>query len=190
MAEPTEFERLMARLAERDDDAARQVVASLYDRVAGVVRPRIGDRYRSKVSPESVANTAFKTFFLRHAAAPYPVRDEEELMRLLARIALAKCFNRIRAFRTQKQDAGREVAGEPFDLAARGPGPEFDVEVRDLLEAHTRELSDAERTVIHLSLAGTPIDEIAAAVGMTTRTVYRIRERFAKRLAGEDPEPG
>lgn len=182
MSEPSDFDRLMGRLADRDDAAAAAVVAALFDRVAGVVRPRIGDKYRAKMSADSVANSAFKSFFLRHADAPYPVRDEEELMRLLARIAVDKCANRIRAFRAGKRDAAREVGGDGLDPAARAPGPEFDVEVRDLLEAHTRGLTDDERAVIHLSLLGTPVQEIADAAGVTTRTVIRIRTRFRDAL--------
>lgn len=183
--ESTEFESLLAKLAARDDEAARQLVERLYARVEGVVRPRIGERFRAKMSSDSIANSAFRSFLSRHADSPYSLAGEEDLMRLLARIALGKCFNRIRSFRTRRQDAARESEAVDLDLVGRDPGPEFDVEVRDLLEAKTRGLSEVEREVIHLSVSGHSPAEIAAAVEVTERTVYRVLERFRRKLTEE-----
>jgi DNA-directed RNA polymerase specialized sigma24 family protein len=182
---PDSFEALIVRLAARDEASAAAVVRDLYDRVVGLVRPRINPAFAAKVSPESIANSAFKSFFLRHADTPYPIDDEAGLFRLLSAIALAKCSNRIRRFRAAGRDAGREiggVGGGGYDPAAGVPGPEFEVEVSDLLESLTKELSEVEREVIYLSLAGTPVEEAAVQVGLSTRTVIRIRTRFARRL--------
>ena len=181
---------LLARLAARDQAAAAAVVRDLYDRVVGVVRRRIGPAFLAKISPDSVANSALKSFFIQHANDPYSIDDEEGLFRLISRIALAKCFNRIRYFRSAGRDVGREVGGDGPDPADLRPGPEFDVEVRDLLEAHTRDLSDVEREVIHLSLLGTAVKETAETTGLSTRTVIRIRTRFAGRLGVADTGAG
>ena len=129
-----EFQALLARLVAKDDTAAAAVVGSLYARVVAVVRPRIGQRFAAKVSPDSVANSAFGSFFRRHADDPYPVRDLEELRRLVTSIALTKCLNRIRAFRQQGRDAAREEPREPFELLARQPGPEFVLNEGDAIE--------------------------------------------------------
>ena len=186
MSQKSEFEQFLERLSKRDDEAAVAVVRALYERVIGLVRPRIGPLYAAKISPESVSNSAFQSFFRRHAQSPYQLRDMEDVLRLVARIALHKCFNRLRRFRGLGRNVNRERSSEDIELVASTQAPEFDTEVRDLLEVHTRSMKEVERSVIHLSLLGTPVREIAEATRLSSRQVIRIRVRFAKNLSAAD----
>jgi DNA-directed RNA polymerase specialized sigma24 family protein len=185
------FEQLLARMRDRDAEAARQVFERFFARVVGLARARLDRRLAAKLDAESVANSVMATFFRRSEGGEYAVSEWSEMWSLLATITVRKCLNRARKFRNQGRDAGREIALEDVYLLDREPSPEEATLIQDLYENALRSFSTAERDVIERSLQQQEVQEIVAATGLSERTVVRIRQRFRRRLEeaiGEDAE--
>lgn len=179
----TSFEALLTGLAANQTAATDRVAREAFARLVGLIRAGIGDRYRAKVDAEAVANSALRSFLRRHAATPYDLGDWEDLWALLAEVARCKLRSHLRLFTAQRRSVAREVA-DAADADPPGPGaaPDEAVVLGDLLNHLTTGYSDAERAVIEMSLQGYDVNEIAAELGRTARTVVRVRGRFRARL--------
>jgi RNA polymerase sigma-70 factor (ECF subfamily) len=68
MDTPPPFHDLMARLRDGDPDAARAVFDRFARRLAALAAARLPAVLRSKLDPEDVVQSAFRTFFRRQAA--------------------------------------------------------------------------------------------------------------------------
>src|SRR5438874_2331648 len=102
------FEELMARLQARDQDAARTVFDRYARRLMALAARHLDGRLRQKVDPEDVVQSAFKSFFLRHAEAPFELADWGGLWALLVVLTLRKCGHRAEHFRAARRDVRRE----------------------------------------------------------------------------------
>jgi hypothetical protein len=89
----------MADLAGGDPDAARAVVDRYARRLAAVAAARLPAVARSKVDPEDVAQSVFRTFFRRHKAGQFHPEHRDALWALL--------LGRVHALRTGTM-TGRE----------------------------------------------------------------------------------
>jgi DNA-directed RNA polymerase specialized sigma24 family protein len=178
------FVRLLAELAADSPSAAEAVVRQNYSRLVGVVRGRIGGKFRAKVDAESIANSAMKSFFRQYTGDRLALTDWQDLWNLLARIALNKLSNRLRLYRRQSRDVGREFACDGTEAARLTDGPEAEAVLSDLLDTLRAGATAEESTVLDLSLLGYPVAEIAAEVGVSDRTVQRVRKAFQRKLEG------
>ena len=184
MTDPTDFEAVMGGLGDGSQTAAAEVMARTYRRIVGLVRKRIGARFRARVDADSVANSVLKTFFRRHTADPYALTDWEDIWRLLAEIARRKLSNRLRWHdRDKRRDPGERV-GLEADVAGdeRAADAEEQVVVDDLCDRLMAGYGEHERLAIELTVQGYSVDEVAARVGTGGRTVLRIRAKFRKHL--------
>jgi DNA-directed RNA polymerase specialized sigma24 family protein len=179
------FDRTLDGLAARDPAAAERVFRETFARMVRLVGARLGDRYRAKVDPEEVANSALNSFFRRHAAAPYDLADWHDVRALLTEIALCKLSNELRRYSRRARDAGRERPTHDIDLPAAGPGPDVEVVLADLLDRLMAGWSAEERAVIEMSVQGYAVAEVAVELGWSERTVIRVRKRFQDRLTAE-----
>jgi RNA polymerase sigma-70 factor (ECF subfamily) len=138
-----------------------------------------------RVDPEDIVQSVFRTFFRRAALGQYTVPEGEELWKLLLVIAL----NKIRAtgafHRAAKRDVKRTAGGEGYELALESePGRDetalslLRMVVEDLLE----DLPAAHRRMIELRIEGYEVNEIAAAVQRSKRSVERELQDFRRRL--------
>jgi DNA-directed RNA polymerase specialized sigma24 family protein len=166
----------------RDPAAADRLVREFFPRLVALVRSRTAGRLRARIDDEGVANSALKSFLLRNADDPYELGDWGDTWSLLAEIALCKLAGQVRRHTRQARDLSREQPIDGFDVADRQPGPEDAVVVEDLLDWLSAGRSPVERAVVELSLHGYPVREVAEALGLSERTVIRLRVAFQKRL--------
>src|SRR5207302_11053184 len=102
--------QLMAALR-RGDDAAAQVVFERYARrLIGLAATRLPERIRSKVDPEDVVQSAFRSFFLRQANGRIDLDDWDGLWTMLTVITVRKCGHRLEQLQAARRDVRREVA--------------------------------------------------------------------------------
>ena len=190
MPEDRPFDRVMSDLRGGDPDAARAVFDRFARRLAGLAAARLPGAARSKVDPEDVAQSVFRTFFRRHRAGEFTPDHWDALWSLLAVLAARKCGHQVGHLFAAKRDAHREVAPtSPVGDSAAGWEPEgadptpaeavlYDETVSHFLAG----LNERERPIVELRLGGLTIPEVAGKVGASERSVHRILAGVRSRL--------
>jgi RNA polymerase sigma-70 factor, ECF subfamily len=202
MIQDQQFDQLMARLRAGDDDAAAQVYNRFIPRLIGLIHHRLDRRLRSNVDPEDVAQSVFRSFFVRNAGGQFDLASWDGLMGVLTIITIRKCSRRARYFRAARRNVQREVritagsdeSGKGWQLADNDDRPSEKVIMAEIVERLMEGLDTTEQPILLLSLQGYTVAEISAQVERTERTVQRVLQRLRRRLekmcAEEDDEPG
>jgi RNA polymerase sigma-70 factor (ECF subfamily) len=122
----------------------------------------------------------------------YTIPDGEEIWKLLLVIALNK-VRAIGAFhRAAKRDVRRTSGGEAFDRAIEsqyGRGGDALSLLRLVVEELLQSQPEAHRRMIELRIEGHEVNEIAATVQRSKRSVERVLQDFRQKLdalIGED----
>ncbi len=183
------FADFLTRLQAGDDTAARELFERFTRRLVGLARQRFADGLRHKVDPEDVVQSAYKSFFHRHAQGQLEVRGWDSLWGLLTVITVRKCLDRVAYHRAERRDLAREEAAPAGDAPApwqeafdREPTPLEAAELNDAVERLLTGLDEDERAVVELSLEGYSTREISERVGRAERTVRLLREGVRRRL--------
>src|SRR5262249_17889841 len=96
------FPKWMARLRERDDDAAREGFQRFARQLIALARRQVSAAFRHKVDPEDVVQSAYKSFFARYGTGNLDVGSWNSLWGLLTLITLRKCAERVAYHRAQR----------------------------------------------------------------------------------------
>jgi DNA-directed RNA polymerase specialized sigma24 family protein len=140
-----------------------------------------------------VVQSAYRSFFTGARAGRYSLRRSGDLWRLLAAITLHKVQRQVEHHTAGKRAAGRKLPlaeesgsfGPPDEALAREPTPEEAAALTDTLERMFRGLEPLQRRMVELRLQGCALDEIAADVQRSERTVRRLLELMKLRLRQE-----
>jgi RNA polymerase sigma factor (sigma-70 family) len=184
------FPEFLARLNARDGDASREVFRRFTGQLIALARGRFGAAFRSKVDPEDVVQSVFKSFFVRYGEGKFDIGSWNSLWGLLTLITLRKCAERVTYHRAQCRDVAREAPapqGEEgwtpwLDTPGREPTPLEAAELSETVEQLLASLDENDRPVIELSLQGYTTREISERLDRVERTVRRSRERVRLRL--------
>jgi RNA polymerase sigma-70 factor (ECF subfamily) len=184
------FDDVMARLRAGEPAAAEAVVRRYARRLIALARARLGARLRGKEDPEDVVQSAYKSFFVRHAGGRFTLGDWGGLWALLVAITVRKCGRRAEHYRAARRDVRREAAAaEPADESGGGwealdrePTPAEAAALAEAVETLLRGLEERDRLIVELSLQGCSAAAVAARVGCSGRTVERLRERVRQQL--------
>jgi RNA polymerase sigma-70 factor (ECF subfamily) len=189
---PTEsFDGLINQLRAGDDDAAARVFNRFARRILGLARQQLHAALRSKVDPEDVLQSVFRSFFHRQRAGRFSIESWDSLWGILMVMTLRKCRRRIAYYRARRRDAQREkpwdenkeTDGDPA-LFAREPTPSEAAILIDIVGRLMAGLPEEDRAVLTLHLQGCTIAEIKAQTGRAMRTIRRILERIRRQLRG------
>src|SRR5260370_15588177 len=143
-----------------DQDAARQIVERYLDRLLHLARGRISQRLASRVDPEDIVQSVFRTFFLRLKDGRFSFHDQDDLCKLLMRITLHKTLRQVAFHKAAKRDPHMETErGEHhreqlLSLLDREPTPEATVAFLDHLEHFLSPLEPLERQILELPIRG------------------------------------
>jgi RNA polymerase sigma-70 factor (ECF subfamily) len=197
MTQQRSFDRLMARLRGGDDEAAATVFHRFACQLITLARDQLGTWMRSKVDPEDIVQSVFRSFFVRFQSEAWQFVNWDSLWGLLTLITLRKCSNWCEYLCRECRDGRREIDGgaalcsdapwEPIDPA---PSPSEAAMLTEAVERLLNGLAPPERAVVELSLQGYSAAEIAERLGRATRSVRRVREQVRKWLeswAGSRP---
>lgn len=190
---PSELDRILDRLRQGDARAADEVFARFSARLCGLVRVKVGPRYRRKFDPEDVMQSVFKSFFRMQAAGSLSFDTWDALWGLLSLIAVRKCGHRVEYLRSARRDVAREhavslghddLSGSRADLEvlSREPTPSQAAMLSETLDGLMAALGERERAIVSLALEGYDTLEIAERVDRSTRTVQRVLEGVRDRL--------
>lgn len=184
------FADLVAGLRDGDEAAARKIFERYGQRLIALARSRLGRRYRQKVDPEEVFNSALGSFFHHQANGEFDLSSWDSLWSLLTVITLRKCGRVIHRFQTKARDVGREAVrrtnpdsdSSSFEAIAREPTPSEVLALTETVEEMMRDLEDYQRRMVQLTLQGHTVAEISEKENCTVRTVQRVLKRVRERL--------
>lgn len=190
MSDDSSFDDLMQRLRAGEADAARRIFTTYAHRLIGLARSRLDSRILRKEGAEDIVNSAFASFFRRHAERPFDLATWDNLWAVLTVITLRKCGHRIEYYRALCRDVGREAtpAGEDsadsFVMIAREPNPVEVATLEDVMGELLRGLDERERQIVSLALEMYTVPEISRQVGrseyLVRKLLTRIRERWER----------
>ena len=185
MSEPrSEDLELLAAFKAGSESAARELFDKYCERLMKLARRRIGQRMTSRIDPEDVLQSAFRSFFGRVKNDEFSFHGEDDLFKLLVRITVHKTLRQIAFHRAAKRnpelEAGNAVDGDDLLalVAAPEPPPEVEIALLDEFENFMGQLPAFEREVLDLKLRGLSTVEIADKLGSYDRKVRRILERI------------
>ncbi len=182
---------VLAKLRAGDEAAAEQVFERYMARLTALARTRLSPRIASRVDPEDIVLSAWRSFFVGARCGRFTLRRSGELWQLLVAITMHKLYRQVRRHTAQKRAV--EMTSQA-DLAAveerlaeiRSPAPEEVVAVSEEVESLMSQLTPFGRRVLELRLQSEPMSSIAADTCRTERTVRRelakIRELLSNRL--------
>jgi DNA-directed RNA polymerase specialized sigma24 family protein len=159
-----------------DPGAAAPLWERYFPRLVGLARARLAGTARAAADEEDVALSAFHSFCRAAAADRFDRLDgRDDLWQLLVVLTTRKAHQeRRRQAAAKRGGGGRTADGADVGTVAGGPDPATAAEVADELAALLAALPhDDLRRVAVLKLEGRDAAEIAAAEGVSARTVGR-----------------
>ena len=190
------FTEFLARLQARDDTAAQELFERFAGQLIALARRRFATGLGHKVDPESVVQSAYKSFFHRLGEGKFELGGWDGLWGLLTVITVRKCAQRAAYYRAECRDHAREVSPPPtedgaswLDPLGREPTPLEAAELTERVEQLFAAMWEEDRPVLELSLQGYTTREISERLGRAERTVRLLREGVRKRLERMQQEP-
>jgi RNA polymerase sigma-70 factor (ECF subfamily) len=168
-----------------DAEVARQLVDSYLDRLVAVARRRLSQRLASRVDPEDVVQSVFRTFFCRAKEGKFQIKDQDDLCKLLMRITVRKVLKQVEHHTAGKRDArmeteqGSRSLERMQEVLAREPSPEAEVLFVDQLEHFLSQLRPQERKILEMRMQGYSNEEIMQQLGIKyDRKIRRVIDRI------------
>jgi RNA polymerase sigma-70 factor (ECF subfamily) len=195
MDEPRADRSLLDLWRAGDEKAAGEIVQRYLDRLLALARRHMDQRLASRVDPEDIVQSVFRTFFLRAREGQFTLEDPDGLFKLLARITLHKTFRQTHFHRAAKRDLHLEAGSGPDSpqlidrLFDEEPSPDAVHAFVDQLEHFLGRLDPLQRQVLELRMQGCGTGEIARRLGTYDRKVARLLERIRAQAEEEDLTP-
>jgi RNA polymerase sigma-70 factor (ECF subfamily) len=190
MTEKSSFVDLITRLRAGDERAAAAIFQRFAHGLIVLARDQLDTWMRLREDPEDIVQSVYKSFFSRHAQGQFNLGSWNDLWGLLTLMTLRKCVNRVEYYRAQRRDAacelplqaGSEGSGLGWQVIDREPTPLEAVVLMETVQEVLGSMEGDDRAIIELSLQSHTTEEIAERLGLSKRTVRRVRERLKKRL--------
>jgi RNA polymerase sigma factor (sigma-70 family) len=188
----TDDRELVEKFKAGSESAATELFDRYCEKLMGLARRRIGQRMVSRIDPEDVIQSAFRTFFSRVRNDEFTFEGQSDLFKLLVRLTVNKTLRQIAHHRAAKRDPGKEAGqGSSTDdvfraLAASEPSPDVEVALVEEFERFLSQFSAFDRKVLEMKLDGHSTAEIAEALGSYERKIRRVLERAADLAQGAE----
>ncbi len=188
---PFDSAQMLARCTAGESLAEEQLFERYVVRLTLLARSRLSQRLASRVEPEDIVLSAYRSFFLAARQHRFELRHSGDLWRLLVKITLAKVVDQVEFHRAHRRTVDREQridasqdTGDQNWLAvlARDPSPGEVAQAIEELECLLAALPPLGAQVVQLRLQGFRQDEIAKQLNCAERTVRRWLERAGELL--------
>jgi DNA-directed RNA polymerase specialized sigma24 family protein len=183
-------------------EAARRLWERFAPRLCALARSRLDPRIRVREDENDIVQSLFQSFFADQQGRPSPLRDREELWRLLVWMTLCKVANAAHHHRRARRDVRRErplaLPRDPLANDSDSPAdvpelrvlaPEDEVISRLELARMLRRLRKDQRQIIAWKLDGYTNAEIGRKITRTERTV-EIKLQLIRQVLARDPLVG
>jgi RNA polymerase sigma-70 factor (ECF subfamily) len=174
---------------------ARQLVERYSDRLMALARRRISQRLASRIDPEDIVQSVFRTFFRRAKEKRFEIADQDDLSKLLFRITIHKTLRQVAHHKAAKRDPNAETAqGEHsqemmVELLGKEPDPEAIAIFVDQMDHFFAKLKPEECKILEMRMEGYGTEEIAKKLNTYDRKIRRVLERVRGLAEGEGLSP-
>jgi RNA polymerase sigma-70 factor (ECF subfamily) len=178
------------------ETAAQQIFDKYVERLLVLARWHISEKLRSRIDPEDVVQSVFRTFFLRVRNDRFTFDEADDLFKLLTRITLHKTLRQVAFHRAARRNPAREAAkgnddqDQIMQILDTEPDPETVVAFTDQLKTFLTKFSPQEQEIIEMRLQGYTSEDIAQKLGTYDRKVRRILERVHAVALQDNEEKG
>ena len=185
------FLELMNGLERGDQDAARRIYETYSHRLVALAGQRLDKRLGARVDPESIMQSAMKSFFDGYAKEEFLIDSWAALYGFLSKVTVRKALNRNRLHRQKKRNDRLDAQGnerpapvtyEEFQTACREPGPADIAELKDLIDTALNRLGETDRKVVESFLESGSTEQTAILFIISTRSVQRVIKIFRESL--------
>ncbi|MEZ6136394.1 MAG: sigma-70 family RNA polymerase sigma factor [Pirellulaceae bacterium] len=183
---------LLGRLRSGDSDAAHSLYMRYARRLLSLAHHRTSAELATRIDPEDIVQSVFRTFFRRASAGQYDVPEGEELWKLLLVIAL----NKVRAQGNFHRAGRRDVSRTQTFPADSGDASEHTDQrlAEQILQMSIDEivvqLPESSRQIVRMRIEGYAIQEIADKLKRSKRTIERVLQGFRAELLSSIGESG
>lgn len=181
MVEQSRFSELIARVRNRDEEAACELATHYQDAIRRAIRIQLRDAgMRRVLDSMDICQSVLASFFVRTALGQYDLESPDQLLRLLTTIARNKLTNQINKAMAQRRDMRREVAfDEKFAVSDQQPDPAEQASAREILKIVREKLTPDERYIAEQRELGKSWAELAAELSSNEDAV---RKRLSRAL--------
>ncbi len=198
---PDEFDRLIARVRDADDEAINALWQTYFERLVRIAAMRIPANLKRVGDEEDIALSAFHSFVAGVRDDRYPdLARPDNLWGLLMTLTTRKAHAHLRRHTRKKRGSGAirgesvflNAGGEPSggglgDFARSNAAPDVQMELSEALEELLSQLADEQlRQIAVMRMDGYLVDEIAKLLGLSKRAVERrlqlIRKTWSESL--------
>ncbi len=179
------------------NEAASQVWKRFFPRLLELAQQHLDSRIRQVEDGEDVAQSMFKSFFIRMKQGRFELGDRDDLWALLVKMTLNKTrtvgrrhtqdcrdIRRVKRWNVNEEDDSFAPPWAFEQMKAREPSPAEAVALTEELERSLASLSEPLRKIALLLLAGYTNEEIADLLKYSRRTIERkrgmIRDRWTR----------
>jgi RNA polymerase sigma factor (sigma-70 family) len=181
---PSDPRLLIERWQSGSETAAQQLFDRYVERLLLLARWHISEKLRSRIDPEDVVQSVFRTFFVRVRNDHFSFDEADDLFKLLTRITLHKTLRQVAFHRAARRNPEREQSKGSQDqdgllqILDTEPDPQTVVAFTDHLKNFLVKFPPQDQQVIELRLQGYSSEEIAERLGTYDRKVRRVLERI------------
>jgi RNA polymerase sigma-70 factor (ECF subfamily) len=177
---------LLRLFRDGEQDAATALYVRYASRLIGLTKTQSSPTLASRVDPDDVVQSVFRTFFRRAADGCYDVPPGEELWQLLLVLALNKIRSLATYHRAQKRDAGSTVSAEELGELWQATSNTDETSLRVLemtLKEVLQELPESHQQMIRLRIEGHTVQAISEQTERSKRSIERVLHGFRQRMA-------
>lgn len=173
--------QLLQEIQDGKELAAEELFRRYAPRLLGFARKRWPAALTSRLDPDDVIQSVFRSFFRQARLGMYELSEEDDLWNLLMVICLNKLRVQYARHCAAKRDARRtqSASGDWLKSLWVDPDATLDLTVREAVER----LPVDHRRVAELRLQGHEVGAIAELIGRSRRTVERLLQECRQRLA-------
>lgn len=191
-AEKISDRSLLVELHRGEEDAATQLYLRYADRLKTLAAKQTAGDLRSRIDPEDIVQSVFRTFFRRAVEGHYQVPEGEELWKLFLVIALNKIRRKGSWHHAAKRDSRTTVGTENLQEIREQTTGQDETSLNILqmvIEETLSTMPDSTREIVKLRIAGHEVSEIASQVMRSKRSVERVLQDFRAKLGESLTEP-
>ncbi len=180
MPEPSDGS-LLRRFRVGEQDAATRLYLRYAQRLHGLARKQSGQDLQTRLDPEDIVQSVFRTFFRRAKEGHYEVPDGEELWKLFLVIGLHKIRDAAVYHRAARRDVSRTTGmadGGTSGHDRASTNAEAEATLRMVIDDILLQLSASQRDIVVRRLQGSQVSEIADETKRSRRTVERTLQKF------------
>ena len=174
---------LLEHLGDGNQQAATEVFERYSSRLLATSKLRLSKLLQSRVDPEDIVQSTFKSFFRRASGGGYMAPESGDLFNLLIVIAMRKINAKAHYHQSASRDVRKTQAENTEQLAVNRD----DQGLKELyltLDDIFSHLNSVQRSIVTLRLEGYSVNEISDKSNRSKRTVERELQNFRKLLSG------